>query len=161
MAERDDRQPNLVGELIRRQRELAALPLRQLAALTGISNPYLSQIEHGLRAPSADVMASIARTLGIPLRDLRPESDRTDADATRNPTTDEPVSLLDAIRHDAALTPQQSRALAEIYTAMTEVTASARRRRTRLTLCRGRAAQLLRFSSCRAITMRWIWLVPS
>ena len=77
MAERDDQPPNLVGELIRRQRELAALPLRQLAALTGISNPYLSQIEHGLRAPSADVMASIANTLGIPLRDLRAETGAT------------------------------------------------------------------------------------
>ena len=128
MATRDDHQPNLVGDLIRQQRELAALPLRQLAALTGISNPYLSQIEHGLRAPSADVMASIARTLGIPLRDLQPESDHTDA-GDPEPETDEPVSLLDAIRHDAALTPQQSRALAEIYTAMAEVTASARRRR--------------------------------
>ena len=81
MAAGDDQQPNLVGELIRRQRELAELPLRQLAALTGISNPYLSQIEHGLRAPSADVMASIANTLGIPLRDLRPENDGVDDEA--------------------------------------------------------------------------------
>jgi transcriptional regulator with XRE-family HTH domain len=128
MAARDDQSPNLVGELIRRQRELAALPLRQLAALTGISNPYLSQIEHGLRAPSADVMASIANTLGIPLRDLRPETDGID-DARAQDSEDEPVSLLPAIRHDPALTPQQRRALAEIYTAMTEVTATARQRR--------------------------------
>lgn len=129
MATRDDQHPNLVGELIRQQRELAALPLRQLAALTGISNPYLSQIEHGLRAPSADVMASIAKTLGIPLRALRPESDGIDD--PNDPVTgeDEPVSLLTAILHDPALTPQQRRALAEIYTAMTEVTASARGRR--------------------------------
>ncbi len=128
MAARDD-QPNLVGELIRRQRELAALPLRQLAALTGISNPYLSQIEHGLRAPSDDVMASIANTLGIPLRDLRPETESVDDEQDQDPEEGEPVSLLTAIRHDPALTPQQRRALAEIYTAMTEVTAAARRRR--------------------------------
>ncbi len=128
MAARDD-QPNLVGELIRRQRELAALPLRQLAALTGISNPYLSQIEHGLRAPSDDVMASIANTLGIPLRDLRPETESVDDEQDQDPEEGEPVSLLTAIRHDPALTPQQRRALAEIYTAMTEVTATARQRR--------------------------------
>jgi transcriptional regulator with XRE-family HTH domain len=42
---------NLVGEIIRRQRELAELSMRQVAAMAGISNPYLSQIEHGLRAP--------------------------------------------------------------------------------------------------------------
>ena len=128
MAARED-QPNLVGELIRRQRELAALPLRQLAALTGISNPYLSQIEHGLRAPSADVMASIANTLGIPLRDLRPGSEPVDDQPDQDPGDNEPVSLLTAIRGDPALTPQQRRALAEIYTAMTEVTAAARQRR--------------------------------
>ena len=128
MAARDD-QPNLVGELIRRQRELAALPLRQLAALTGISNPYLSQIEHGLRAPSDDVMASIANTLGIPLRDLRPETESVDDEQDQDPEEGEPVSLLTAIRRDPALTPQQRRALAEIYAAMTEVTAGARRRR--------------------------------
>ena len=45
-----------MGELIRRQRELAELSMRQVAAMTGISNPYLSLIEHGLRAPSADVL---------------------------------------------------------------------------------------------------------
>jgi transcriptional regulator with XRE-family HTH domain len=129
MAAGDDQQPNLVGELIRRQRELAELPLRQLAALTGISNPYLSQIEHGLRAPSADVMASIANTLGIPLRDLRPETDGIDDERDQDPGGGEPASLLSAIRHDPALTAQQRRALAEIYTAMTEVTAGARRRR--------------------------------
>jgi transcriptional regulator with XRE-family HTH domain len=129
MAAPDDQSPNLVGELIRQQRELAALPLRQLAALTGISNPYLSQIEHGLRAPSADVMASIAKTLGIPLRALRPETDGRHDVPAPEPEADEPASLLTEIRRDPALTPQQRRALAEIYTAMTEVTASSRRRR--------------------------------
>ena len=57
---------NVIGEIIRRQRELAELSMRQVAAMAGISNPYLSQIEHGLRAPSADVLETIATTLGIP-----------------------------------------------------------------------------------------------
>ena len=52
-----------LGEIIRRQRELAELPMRQLAAMVGISNPYLSQIERGLRAPSDHVLRSIADSL--------------------------------------------------------------------------------------------------
>jgi transcriptional regulator with XRE-family HTH domain len=56
MISREEAPENLVGELIRRQRELAELSMRQVDAMAGISNPYLSQIEHGLRAPSADVL---------------------------------------------------------------------------------------------------------
>jgi transcriptional regulator with XRE-family HTH domain len=71
---------NLVGQIIRRQRELAELSMRQVAAMAGISNPYLSQIEHGLRAPSADVLDTLAATLGIPAAALRPRtSDDHDA----------------------------------------------------------------------------------
>jgi len=57
MNRREESSQNLVGELIRRQREIAELSMRQVAAMAGISNPYLSQIEHGLRAPSADVQS--------------------------------------------------------------------------------------------------------
>ena len=57
---------NPVGDIIRRQRELAELSMRQVAAMAGISNPYLSQIEHGLRAPSEAVLETIAATLGVP-----------------------------------------------------------------------------------------------
>ena len=52
-----------LGEMIRRQREIAALPMRQLAAMAGISNPYLSQIERGLRDPSDQVLNAIADSL--------------------------------------------------------------------------------------------------
>ena len=57
-------------------------------------------------------MASIANTLGIPLRDLRPETERVDDELDQDPEEDEPASLLSAIRDDPALTPQQRRALA-------------------------------------------------
>ena len=67
MNSREEAPENPVGELIRRQRELAELSMRQVAAMAGISNPYLSQIEHGLRAPSADVLEGIAATLGVPV----------------------------------------------------------------------------------------------
>ena len=52
-----------VGEIIRKQRQLAELSMRRLAALSGISNPYLSQIERGLREPSERVVEAIARSL--------------------------------------------------------------------------------------------------
>jgi len=52
----------VLGALIRQQRELAELPMRELARVVGISNPYLSQIERGLRAPSYAVLEAIAET---------------------------------------------------------------------------------------------------
>ena len=54
-----------LGELIRRQRELTALPLRQVAAAVGISNAYLSQIERNLREHSERVLGAIADQLGL------------------------------------------------------------------------------------------------
>ncbi|MEP6980030.1 MAG: helix-turn-helix transcriptional regulator, partial [Nakamurella sp.] len=68
-----------LGEIIRRQRELAALPMRQLAAMAGISNPYLSQIERGLRDPSEHVLHAIAASLQVSAETLRSsdEEDKT------------------------------------------------------------------------------------
>ncbi|MBC7300856.1 MAG: helix-turn-helix transcriptional regulator [Nocardia sp.] len=54
-----------IGGFIRAQRESAQVSLRQLAALAGVSNPYLSQIERGLRNPSAEVLAQIAKALRV------------------------------------------------------------------------------------------------
>ncbi|MEV0356642.1 helix-turn-helix transcriptional regulator [Nocardia sp. NPDC050697] len=54
-----------IGGFIRSQREAAQVSLRQLAALAGVSNPYLSQIERGLRNPSAEVLAQIAKALRV------------------------------------------------------------------------------------------------
>ena len=56
---------NTIGSYIREQREQARISLRQLAQNAGISNPYLSQIERGLRRPSADILQQIARGLRI------------------------------------------------------------------------------------------------
>ncbi len=125
---------NVIGEIIRRQRELAELSMRQVAAMAGISNPYLSQIEHGLRAPSAAVLETIAATLGIPPDNLRPHpSDDHEVADDHDQEEGEPssghASLVAAISADPGLTTRQRRALAEIYTAMTEATASRRSRR--------------------------------
>lgn len=107
-----------VGEIIRRQRELAALPMRQVAGMVGISGPYLSQIENGLRAPSDQVLRNLAETLGIPLDDLRDE------------TGDEDVAAEDAfkgvIKADLNLTAAQRRAILEVYSSMVAATRAAR-----------------------------------
>jgi transcriptional regulator with XRE-family HTH domain len=135
MVDEDERPANLLGEVIRQQRELAALPLRQLASLVGISNPYLSQIEHGLRAPSREVLESIAGTLRIPLDAFGKTVDDRARDASSEDATyredrqPEGSSLVPAMRADPALTPQQRRALVEIYAAMVDVTAARRKRR--------------------------------
>src|SRR6476659_6882413 len=78
MNTREESSDNPVGELIRQQRKLAELSMRQVAAMAGISNPYLSQIEHGLRAPSTDVLEGIAATLGVPADSLRPRTSDED-----------------------------------------------------------------------------------
>jgi transcriptional regulator with XRE-family HTH domain len=122
---------NLMGDLIRRQRELAELSMRQVAAMAGISNPYLSQIEHGLRAPSEAVLETIAATLGVPPATLRPETDddhgqEDDHDHEDEQPPGDHASVVAAISSDRGLTARQRRALTEIYTAMTEATAGRR-----------------------------------
>ena len=106
-----------LGEMIRRQRELAQLPMRRLAEMVGISNPYLSQIERGLRAPSERVLTAIADNLQL------------SADVvTAYAGGDQGSEVLDAISRDPDLTDAQRRSLAETYRAYVELTRSRRRR---------------------------------
>jgi len=102
-----------LGAIIRRQRELAELPMRQLAAAVGISNPYLSQIERGLRAPSDAVLNAIADSLETTADALYSEAGFVPAP---DPADDEePSGLPAAIEAATELTPAQRRALAEVY----------------------------------------------
>lgn len=97
-----------IGEFLREQRRTARLSLRQLADLTGVSNPYLSQIERGLRKPSADVLQQIAKALRI----------SSEALYVRAGLLDEPTgghSVEDAVLADPFLDEQQKRALLEVY----------------------------------------------
>jgi transcriptional regulator with XRE-family HTH domain len=104
-------QASSLGEIIRQQRELAELSMRQFAQLAGISNPYLSQIERGLRAPSEQVLEAIARTLQVSADTLREQAgmggEAQDADS----------AVLDAIAADERLTARQRSALREVYEA--------------------------------------------
>lgn len=99
-----------LGEIIRQQRELAELSVRQFAQLAGISNPYLSQIERGLRAPSERVLEGIATALSLSADTLYEQAGMT-------PPGSEPEenAVLEAIAADPGLTPRQRKALSEIY----------------------------------------------
>jgi transcriptional regulator with XRE-family HTH domain len=99
-----------LGDIIRRQRELNALSMRQFAQMVGISNPYLSQIERGLRAPSEKVVDAIAESLQTSAETLYEQ-----AGVTAEPDADSAV--VDAIRADPALTGRQRSALIQVYEA--------------------------------------------
>jgi transcriptional regulator with XRE-family HTH domain len=100
-----------LGEVIRRQRELNRLSMRQFAQMAGISNPYLSQIERGLRAPSQRVVDAIARS-------LETSADALYAQAGLTPEVDDDApAVRAAVQGDRALTPRQRRALLEVYDA--------------------------------------------
>jgi transcriptional regulator with XRE-family HTH domain len=107
-------EPSTIGEIIRRQREFAELSMRRLAAMAGISNPYLSQIERGLRAPSEQVLNALADSLQLSADLLRHTAeDGEQAQRTKA-----------AIAADTDLTAAQRRALIEAYEAMRQVAAS-------------------------------------
>jgi transcriptional regulator with XRE-family HTH domain len=103
--------PSSLGEIIRQQRELAELSMRQFAELAGISNPYLSQIERGLRAPSEQVLEAIAKTLQVSADTLREQAGIPGSGA------DDESAVLDAIAQDERLTARQRGALRDIYEA--------------------------------------------
>lgn len=108
-----DRPQSLLGAIIREQRELAALPMRQLAQSVGISNPYLSQIERGLRAPSDAVVEALAASLDLSVEELYRRAGYVEATTSDD---DPPQSdLADAIAAAPELTPAQRRAMAEIH----------------------------------------------
>jgi transcriptional regulator with XRE-family HTH domain len=101
-----------LGEIIRRQRELSELSMRQFASLAGISNPYLSQIERGLREPSEKVLDALARNLEISADALHERGRRRPAG---NGDDDEEPPVVAAIRADPRLTARQRQALLEVY----------------------------------------------
>ena len=109
-----------LGEFIRRQRELSDVSMRQFAELVGISNPYLSQIERGLRAPSEQVLHSIADALQVSADTLYDQ-----AGVPRE--EDGPPKVVQAIREDPKLTGRQRQALIEVYEAFAAVGARPRR----------------------------------
>ena len=116
-------QVNALGGFIRAQRQLANLSLREMAAMTSVSNAYLSQVERGLHQPSLKVLHSIADALQLSTEQLLSqagwtrgyaEAADTNGDASVSPVS--PVSSVeDAIRADPRLTAEQRTALMGVY----------------------------------------------
>ncbi len=96
-----------VGEFIREQRRIGHLSLRKLSEMAGVSNPYLSQIERGLRRPSADILQQIARALRISAETLYVRAGILDE-------ADE-IDVVSAILRDPALTEEQKHTLVRVY----------------------------------------------
>ena len=99
---------NTIGDYIRQQREQAKISLRQLAQQAGVSNPYLSQVERGLRKPSAEILQQIAKGLRISAEALYVQAgileDRPGDSGVRS-----------ALLTDPQLTERQKQVLIEIY----------------------------------------------
>ena len=108
-----------VGDYIRTQRRSAQVSLRQLAKLAGVSNPYLSQIERGLRKPSAEILQQIAKGLRISAETLYVQ-----AGILEEPTAD--VDVPAAIRRDQRLSERHKQVLLEVYESFCKETAQAK-----------------------------------
>lgn len=101
-----------IGSFIRAQREAAQVSMRQLADKAGVSNPYLSQIERGLRKPSADVLNQIAKALRVSAEVLYVRA------GILEPS--EQSEVRDAVIADTAITERQKQVLLDIYTSFVQ-----------------------------------------
>ncbi len=107
-----------LGSFIRQQRERANLSLRRLADTAGISNPYLSQIERGIRKPSAEILSRLSRALEISANSLYSKAGFLDEDF-QYPT------ISDAIDGDDLLTQSQKKLMLDMYKALIHSNGSA------------------------------------
>lgn len=101
-----------LGEFIREQRRSSRLSLRKLSDLAGISNPYLSQIERGLRKPSAEILQAIAKALRISAETLYVRAGILDEDRDHD--------LVAEILKDSSISERQKQVLIDIYRSFTD-----------------------------------------
>jgi transcriptional regulator with XRE-family HTH domain len=119
-------QREALGAFIRTQRRMANLSLRQLAELTHLSNPYLSQIERGLHQPSVRVLKQISDALNVSAETLMAQAgliDKVAADipgvsAEADASPKAPAPTEDSIRADERLSEEQKAALIAVYRSM-------------------------------------------
>ena len=107
-----------LGDYLREQRTSARLSLRQLFEMAGVSNPYLSQIERGLRKPSAEVLQQIAKALRISAEQLYVRA------GIVSPETDGVTSVELAVLADAQLTERQKQSLLDVYSSFLAMNAA-------------------------------------
>ena len=120
-----DAQREVLGAFIRDQRKKANLSLRQLAELTSLSNPYLSQVERGLHQPSVRVLKAISDALNLSAESLMTQAGLIDAIAGADKdgtgqadAASPPLPTEDAIRADQRLSDDQKAALIAVYRSM-------------------------------------------
>ena len=116
---RSGRQFESLGEYLKEQRVAARLSLRQLAEQAGVSNPYLSQIERGLRKPSADVLQQIAKALRISAEQLYIRA------GIVSPEDGVGGSVELAVLNDVGLTERQKQSLLDVYSSFLALNAAA------------------------------------
>ena len=104
-----------LGKFIKRQRELAQLSVRQLADLCGISNPYLSQIERGLRTPSSMILQSLSKGLRMSAETLYAQAGIID------PQDAEESDVIKAVLHDPDLSARQREMMIDMYRSFRKV----------------------------------------
>ncbi|MDP9494981.1 MAG: helix-turn-helix domain-containing protein [Actinomycetota bacterium] len=113
-----------LGDFIRQQRERANLSLRRLADSAGISNPYLSQIERGIRKPSAEILSRLSRALEISANSLYSKAGLMDGDL-QSPT------VFEAIEADERLSSNHKKVLLDMYRALVQANGSAPDKKTK------------------------------
>jgi transcriptional regulator with XRE-family HTH domain len=113
-------QMEALGAFIRSQRKLANLSLRQLAELSSLSNPYLSQLERGMHQPSVRVLQLISGALDVSAEMLLAQAGLFDSSpaATAGADTPPPASVEAAIEADDRLDDEQKRAILAVYRSM-------------------------------------------
>ena len=102
-----------LGAFIRQQRERSKMSLRRLADRAGISNPYLSQIERGLRKPSAEILKSLARALSIQAESMYVRAGLLEDGFS-------PPMVIAAVEADPILSTRQKQVLLELYRTLVE-----------------------------------------
>jgi transcriptional regulator with XRE-family HTH domain len=111
-------QMEALGSFIRTQRKLADLSLRELAEMTEVSNPYLSQLERGLHQPSVRVLKSIASALNLSAETLLVQAGLLEQDGPAGEAGGAGSSVESAIRTDPGLSDAQKEALITVYRTM-------------------------------------------
>ncbi|MFC0081915.1 helix-turn-helix domain-containing protein [Aciditerrimonas ferrireducens] len=114
-----------LGAFIRQQRARHRLSLRRLAELAGVSNPYLSQIERGLRRPSAEILQQLARALQVSAETLYVHAGFLDGERER-------PDVVEAILADERLQDEQKATLVRVYELFVRQAAEARGAATRV-----------------------------
>jgi transcriptional regulator with XRE-family HTH domain len=118
MTSQWDAQMEAFGAFVRSQRKLANLTLRQLAELTSLSNPYLSELERGMHQPSVRVLRQLSDALNVSAEMLLTQAGLIDRN-TDGARAEDDAGVEHAIRTDATLDDAQKAALLAVYQSMT------------------------------------------